>query len=197
MITDFRLLIGDTRLSTNSPSDQIHLIKMFMTCLNPQLKKKIIFGDIILKAIEDWYMKAIQYDSNYRLAQALTALENQTTPKKMKNWFNQNQTQKDPNAMDIGVTTTITGAATSNGTALIGALTEEMRAALMKIGACFRCRKTGHMSRDCPLKNQGSQQQQTQQTKMYTPKDVHTNIRSMTTEQRKELMEMLTTDSGF
>ena len=47
LITDFRLLIGDARLSTNSPSDQIHLIKMFMTCLNPQLKKKIIFGDIV------------------------------------------------------------------------------------------------------------------------------------------------------
>ena len=97
-----------------------------MTCLNPQLKKKIIFGDIVPKTIEDWYTKAIQYDSNYRLAQALQALDNQNTPKKTKNWFNQNQTQKDPNAMDIGAMTTITGAATSNGTALIGALTEEM-----------------------------------------------------------------------
>ena len=57
MITDFRLLIGDARLSTDSPSDQFHLIKMFMTCLNPQLKKKIIFGDIVPKTIEDWYMK--------------------------------------------------------------------------------------------------------------------------------------------
>ena len=65
MITNFRLLIGDARLSTDSDSDQIHLIKMFMTCLNPQLKKKIIFGDIVLKTIKQWYTKAIQYDSNY------------------------------------------------------------------------------------------------------------------------------------
>ena len=43
MITNFRLVVGDARLSTDSASDQIHLIKMFMTCLNPQLKKKIIF----------------------------------------------------------------------------------------------------------------------------------------------------------
>ena len=42
--------------------------------------------------------------------------------------------------MDIGVTTTTTGAATSNGTALISALTEEMQAALMKIGTCVRGR---------------------------------------------------------
>ena len=65
MITDFRLLVGDMRLSTDSDSDQIHLIKMFMICLSLQLKKKIIFGDIVPKTIEQWYTKAIQYDSNY------------------------------------------------------------------------------------------------------------------------------------
>ena len=187
MIMDFRLLVGDARLSTNTDSDQIHLIKMFMVCLNPQLKKKIIFGDIVPKTIEQWYEKAIQYDSNYRLAQALMALNNQSPRKKP--WITQNQ-NKDPNVMDIGATTT-------NGTAFIGVLTEEMCAALMKIGACFRCRKTRHLSRDCPLKHQGQQQQQTQQQKTYTLKDVHMNIRSMTAEQRKELMEMLTEDSGF
>ena len=114
MITNFRLLVRDARLSTNTDSDQIHLIKMFMMCLNPQLKKKIIFGDIVPKTIEQWYEKAIQYDLNYRLAQALTALNNQTPRKKP--WINQNQ-NKDPNAMDIG-------AATTTGTAFIGALTE-------------------------------------------------------------------------
>ena len=170
MITDFRLLIRDARLSTDSPSDQIHLIKMFMTCLNPQLKN-IIFRDIVPKTIEDWYAKAIQYNSNYQLAQALTALDNQTPKKNTgKSWFNQNQNQKDPNAMDIGAMTTM------NGTAFIGALTEEMHTALMKIGACFWCRKTGHLSRDCPLKNQGQQQQQQTQQRTYTLKDVHTNI---------------------
>ena len=65
MIMDFRLLVGDARLSTDSALDQIHLIKMFMTCLDPQLKKKIIFRDTVPKTIEEWYMKAIQYDSNY------------------------------------------------------------------------------------------------------------------------------------
>ena len=43
-----------------------------------------------------------------------------------RNWFNQNQmNNKDPNTMDIGATTTMTG------TTLIGALTEEMRAAFV------------------------------------------------------------------
>ena len=143
MITEFRLLVGDAGLSVDSASDQIHLIKMFMNCLNPQLKKKIIFGDSVPRTIEGWYEKATQYDSNFQLAQAMMALDNQNTQKTVRKTWNQNQNQKDPNAMDIGATNT-------NGTTVIGALTEEMRAALMKIGACFRCRKTGHLSRDCP-----------------------------------------------
>ena len=129
MITEFRLLVGDAGLSVDSTSNQIHLIKMFMNCLNPQLKKKIIFGDSVPRTIEGWYKKATQYDSNFRLAQAMMALDNQPPRKNTgRTWQNQNQ-NKDPNAMDIGATT--------NETTVIGALTEEMHAALMKIGACF------------------------------------------------------------
>ena len=92
-----------------------------MACLNPLLKKNIIFGDIVPKTIEEWYTKATQYDSNFRLTQAMMALDNQTPKKNTGHgWFSQNQNQKDPNTMDIGATTTTTG------TALIGALTEEM-----------------------------------------------------------------------
>ena len=67
----------------------------------------------------------------------------------------------------------------------IGALTEDMKAALMKIGACFQCRKTGHLSRDCPDKNKTTQNAlaQVQALKKYTPKDVHGNIRNMTKEE--------------
>ena len=63
---------------TTLASDQIHLTKMFMACLNPPLKKKIIFGDVVPKTIEEWYAKATQYDSNFQLAQAMMALDNQT-----------------------------------------------------------------------------------------------------------------------
>ena len=187
MITKFRLLVGDAGLSVDSASDQIHLIKMFMNCLNPQLKKKIIFGDSVLRTIEGWYKKATQYDSNFRLAQAMMALDNQPTQKNTRRtWQNQNQ-NKDPNAMDIGATT--------NGTT-IGALTEEMHATLMKIGACFRCRKTGHLSCDCPLKNQGQQQQQ-QQQKVFSAKEAHANLRNMMKEARAELMVLIVGDEDF
>ena len=93
--------------------------------------------------------------------------------------------------MDIGAT---------NGTTVISALTEEMRAALMKIGACFQCRKTGHLSRDCPLKYQGQQQQQPQQQqqkKTFTAKEAHANLRGMTKEARAELMALIVGDEDF
>ena len=48
----------------------------------------------------------------------------------------------------------------------------------MKIGACFRCKKTGHLSRDCPDKNKtsGGPQAQAQMPKKFTPKDIHGNM---------------------
>ena len=58
-----------------------------------------------------------------------------------KNW-----TKEDPNTMDTS----------------IGALTEKDKAALMKIGACFRCIKMGHLSQDCLDKNKTGQQQKNQ-----------------------------------
>ena len=79
MITEFRLLVGDAGLSVDSASGQIHLIKMFMNCLNPQLKKKIIFGDSVPRMIEGWYERATQYNSNFWLAQAMMALDNEKT----------------------------------------------------------------------------------------------------------------------
>ena len=78
----------------------------------------------------------------------------------------------------------------------IGALTEKERTALMKIGACFRCKKTGHLSRDCPDKKNGGQQVQTQAPKKFTPKDIHGNIRSLTKEERVKLMALMTADDG-
>ena len=77
----------------------------------------------------------------------------------------------------------------------IGALTEKEKAALMKIGAWFRCKKTGHLSRDCPDKNQkGGQQVQTQAPKKFTPKGIHGNIRSLTKEEWAELMALMTAE---
>ena len=190
MVTDFRMLITQAGLAEETTSDHKHLIKIFMNCLNPQLKKKILFGESVPKTIHSWYAKAIQYDSTYRMGQALMKMNENTKKTQGVPWKRNNMA--DPNAMDTTV-----GTATTSGTAFIGALTEEMRAALMKIGACFRCRKTGHLSRDCPQKNQGYQAPQQQPPQKHTAKGIHSNIRTMTVEERKELMALLTEDADF
>lgn len=173
MITEFRNLCAAAELEDKSASDNRHLIKMFANCLNPQLKKRILFGEVVLKDIVSWINKAIQFDTNYRMGQALTNMKGERKPQR-------NGGDKDPNVMDTS----------------IGALTEKDKVALMKIGACFRCRKTGHLSRDCPDKNKNTQMTvQGQAPKKSTPKDIHGNIRGLTKEERAELMALMTADT--
>ena len=66
-------------------------------------------------------------------------------------------TQKDPNAMDVD------------------AMSIEERNKLMKKGACFRCKKTGHLSKDCLTKNKMTGTTQEVQKKM-TPKEMYKHI---------------------
>ena len=160
MIMEFCLLCAEAELEEQSVSDNWHLIKLFANCLNAQLKKRILFGEVIPKTISGWIEKAIQYDSNYHMGQALMNLDSRGKKPQRKN------EEKDPNAMDTS----------------IGTLSEKEKTALMKIGACFRCKKTGHLLRDCPDKNKnnGGQQVQAQAPKKFSPKDIHGNIRSLT-----------------
>ena len=176
MITEFHLLCVEAELEELLVSDNQHLIKLFANCLNSQLKKRILFGEVVPKTISGWIEKAIQYDSNYRMGQVLMNLDSRGKKPQRKN------EEKDPNAMDTS----------------IGALSEKEKTALMKIGACFRCKKTGHLSRDCPEKNKnnGVQHSQTQTPKKFSPKDIHGNIRSLTKEERVELMALMTADEG-
>ena len=55
----------------------------------------------------------------------------------------------------------------------------------MKKGACFRCKKTGHLSKDCPTKNKTTGTTQEVQKKM-TPKEMYKHIRSLTTQLNDE-----------
>ena len=51
----------------------------------------------------------------------------------------QQQKRKDPNAMEVDAIKT-------------GRLSDEEKAKLLKEGRCFRCKKMGHLSRNCPDK---------------------------------------------
>src|SRR6201985_1989072 len=70
-------------------------------------------------------------------------------PKQQGESFQRNgrKPPQDPDAMDVDVAET---QAEANG--MFKKLLNEERKQLQAKGRCFRCKKQGHMSRDCPLK---------------------------------------------
>ena len=132
IVTEFKQLIGQAGLTTRSTSNNIHVIGLFQKTLNYSLTQKIMFSEVIPQTINDWFEKAIQFNTNYREAMAIFS-KNKRNDNKMTNrsWYRPAE-KKDPNAMDVD------------------ALTFEERQMLMKEGKCFKCRKTGHRAADCP-----------------------------------------------
>src|SRR6202044_193546 len=53
LVTEFRLLAGQAGLTATSTSDHLHLIGLFRKTLNPQLARKILFGDVVPTTIQD------------------------------------------------------------------------------------------------------------------------------------------------
>jgi Zinc knuckle len=83
-------------------------------------------------------------------------------------WWRINE-MKDPNAMDVD------------------ALTMEERATLLRQG---KCKKTGHMAKDCPLE----QEQSSKQKKVDLARFAYTTIKALTKEQRESFTKMVMED---
>src|SRR5271154_1250238 len=164
-------------MTTTTTSDNLHLINYFRRGLNQAIARKIALSDNVPDTIEGWADRAIQYDTNYRLNQAIFGMnerrENRTSSPR----------QRDPNAMDIDV------------------LTTNERTRLMKIGACFRCRRTGHLSRDCPNFYQPKKEvPKPAEPKKWKGKEMATHIRSLLAsmdEEEKDEFFKTTAEEGF
>jgi hypothetical protein len=76
-------------------------------------------------------------------------------------WWRTNE-RKDPNAMDVD------------------ALTMEERGMLLRQGKCFRCKKTGHMGKDCP-----PEQGESSKKKVDPARFSYTMIKALTKKQRE------------
>src|ERR1700678_1226961 len=81
--------------------------------------------------------------------------------------------QKDPNAMDVDV------------------LTMEERATLLRQGKCFRCKKPGHMAKDCLP---SSQKQEVPKRSADPVRFAYTTIKALTKDQREAFTKMVMED---
>lgn len=170
-VTEFRLLTGQAGLEVTSHSDHLHLIGLFRNGLRPQLARRILFGETVPKTIDGWAEKAIQFDTNYRMALAIIGQTGEQAPRnfKARNPWTPRTERRDPSAMEID------------------ALSYEERTALMRKGACFKCKKTGHMAKDCPPG--GNRNPQT--PRKMTAKDLAAQIRAMTKGEREEFANLM------
>jgi Ty3 transposon capsid-like protein len=94
LVTEFRLLTSQAGLSTESGSDNIHLIGMFRRALNPALGRKILFSESVPTTLQDWIDRAIQYDTNYRMAMAIMKQSGPPTYRPRANENQRNRTDR-------------------------------------------------------------------------------------------------------
>jgi Zinc knuckle len=72
----------------------------------------------------------------------------------------------------------------------VNALTMEERGMLLRQGKCFRCRKRGHMAKDCPPE----QGELSKQKKVDPARFAYTTIEALIKEQRESFMKMVIED---
>jgi Zinc knuckle len=68
-------------------------------------------------------------------------------------------------------------------------LTMEERGMLLRQGKCFRCKKTGHMAKDCP-----PEQGELLSKKVDPARSAYTTIKVLTKEQRESFTKMVMED---
>jgi hypothetical protein len=185
VITDFRLLVAEAGYTTDTPADSLHLIDKLQDVLNPALVKKILACEKIPTTIEDWALKAIDIDSNYRSSLDIlsryavrTVSRNTTTSSGYRR-----REERDPDAMDVD------------------AMSTEERDTLMRKGACFICKKPGHRARDCDEKKTNSKKPtssfnnstSSNTNNSYKPRNIkriHAVLQGLTKEEKDELIAL-------
>jgi Zinc knuckle len=178
--TEFLQIIGQARKDRKTPSDHLHLIGYYRKTLEPRLSRRILFSDDVPKTIDGWMEKAIQFDTNWRMGNMFFNQDIKGNPSKQKadtnksngnaHWWEMNK-RKNPNAMDVD------------------ALTMEERGMLLRQGKCSRCKKTGHMAKDCP-----PEQGESSKKKADPARFAYTTIKALTKEQRESFTKMVMED---
>lgn len=127
-------------------TDEKAVIDCFQGTLNRNLLKKLLELPTPPEKLSDWYDWAIRLDQNYRriltnLARFSHGRSNKPTPTTtpVPCTFNFPKSRPPPQRMEWDMS--------------IDTLTTGERDRLRRIGGCFKCRKTGHIARECPTRN--------------------------------------------
>ncbi|KAI3605797.1 zinc finger cchc domain-containing protein 16-like [Moniliophthora roreri] len=111
--------------------DDEALTKFFRDGLPESLQNKIMLRtDREPETLDEWYKLVIKYDNQYKLVMANRKKREPIKPKIVRK-------EKEVTVGRI--------------------LSKSDRKDYMVAGKCFRCAKTGHVSRDCPTKGQAQQ----------------------------------------
>jgi Ty3 transposon capsid-like protein/Zinc knuckle len=135
-IAKFKMLVTRSGLDTASAA----VIDYFRESLNIPLQRRILSLENPPKTLKEWYDWAAKLDNNFRRMQRILGRNDRAKTtgnekKKVEQKRQWNIPRRDPDAMDVDRMTT------------------ERRDEMMKKGLCFKCEKPGHISKNCPGKN--------------------------------------------
>jgi hypothetical protein len=138
-IAEFVTLIGELGWDYDSEMS----CHKFREGLPTPLARNIITMQGMPETLTQWVKLAQKYHSRWAMTKALGyqgKKDNQGRFKPRYNPHKEKKKEQDPDAMDVDFTQ----------------MTSNEKERLMRSGSCFRCKKQGHMSKDCPTRQKTS-----------------------------------------
>lgn len=140
---------------------------IFQMGLQKKLLERIYNKDTLPTTMDEWYRAVKTLDNQWRRMRRIMGVGG-TTPV-FERTSNTTTPVRDPNAMDIDQVA-------------IKRLSAAERECCFKEGLCFRCRKKGHRSANCPGPQQTNPKTSNQGEKRTWSQGTNRNIRQMTSE---------------
>ena len=156
-ITHFATLLAESKLDKKSAV----ITDLFRETLPVRLQSRIMNLETPPTDLEGWYRKAKQIDNTAKRTRAILGKSTQNLKKNVITGnpkFHFIRRERDPNAMDVD------------------ALSLEERGKLMKEGKCFKCRKLGHLAKDCPS---NPNKKKEEEPKKWQGKKLYSHIRNI------------------
>ena len=136
-IATFQNHVAQSRIT-----DHNVLIRFFLAGIPSGLMKSIYSMETVPTTIDDWYKKALTFQTHYEWAREVEQRRRNPTGTYRPFATIPTTPVRDPNAMQVDVIK-------------VAKLSKEERERCMKEGLCLRCRKKGHVAWNCPIFSQG------------------------------------------